>query len=79
MDDVIIPILGMVFVFVVAPLIVMRGMAEHHERKARLGGAMDEESVVAFEHRAQRIEDRMKALEAILDDEVPGWRRKYDD
>jgi hypothetical protein len=31
-----------------------------------------------FERALERMERRMKTLEAILDDEAPGWRRKYE-
>lgn len=49
----------------------------HEERMAR--GAMTDADAERYDVTLAKLEARMKALEAILDDEVPGWRRKYDD
>ena len=49
----------------------------HEERMAR--GAMSEEDAEHYAKSLQRLETRLRTLESILDDEVPGWRRKYDD
>jgi phage shock protein B len=49
----------------------------HEERMARtqMGG----EEVEHWRRTVERLESRMKNLEAILDHEAPGWRRKHDD
>lgn len=46
------------------------------EAKAR---GMNGEEATSYAGAVDRLEARMNALEAILDDEVPGWRRKFDD
>ena len=48
--------------------------AEHMAR-----ASMSDEDSENFRRIVERLEARMKVLETILDDEVPGWRRKYDD
>jgi hypothetical protein len=49
----------------------------HEERMAR--GRISTEDAAQWERTVARLEARMKVLESILDDQVPGWRRKYDD
>jgi len=49
----------------------------HEERMAR--GSISSEDAAQWQRTVERLEARMKALETILDDQVPGWRRKYDD
>jgi len=54
----------------------------HEERMARLKAetqGLGGEEAASYAGAVDRLEARMNALEAILDDEVPGWRRKYDD
>ena len=38
----------------------------------------DETNLGEMRRSAERLEDRLRSLERILDDEVPGWRNKYD-
>jgi phage shock protein B len=49
----------------------------HEERMAR--GSISGEDAAQWQRTVDRLETRMKALEAILDDQAPGWRRKFDD
>lgn len=49
----------------------------HEERMAR--GSISTEDAAHWSSTVERLERRMKTLETILDDQVPGWRRKYDD
>jgi phage shock protein B len=49
----------------------------HEERMAR--GSISPEDAAQWQRTVERLEARMKTLETILDDQVPGWRRKYDD
>lgn len=37
----------------------------------------DERMIADMWRAARRMEDRIEALETILDDEAPGWRRKH--
>ena len=56
------------------------GMVMEERKRARNErAAFSEDDVAGFASAVERLEGRMKVLEAILDDEVPGWRRKYDD
>jgi len=48
------------------------------EMEAKSRGVSGEEAE-NYAAAVDRLETRMNALESILDDEVPGWRRKYDD
>jgi phage shock protein B len=50
---------------------------QHEERMAR--GAMSENDAAHFHRTVEKLERRLNSLETILDHEVPGWRRKYDD
>ena len=38
----------------------------------------DETNMGELRRSAERFEDRIRNLERILDDEVPGWRNRYD-
>ncbi len=49
----------------------------HEERMAR--GSISPDDAAQWSSTVERLERRMKTLETILDDQVPGWRRKYDD
>ena len=39
----------------------------------------DEENIGSLKAEAERLENRLEALESILDDEIPDWRRKSHD
>jgi phage shock protein B len=49
----------------------------HEERMAR--GTVSADDAAQWSRTVERLAARMKVLESILDDEVPGWRRKVDD
>lgn len=78
MEDV--GVLIVIFGFVLA--IIFMGQ-RHSLRKEQIRrGAMHDADAAAvdtaeFRALAERLEDRVRTLEAILDDESPGWRRKY--
>jgi phage shock protein B len=76
-SEVIVPIFAIACVFIIAPLIVSKLIKEHKQGAGRQ--PMSDSEAEVFARTAERLETRMKTLEAILDDEVPGWRRKYDD
>ncbi len=69
--------LGIPIVAIVSHSVTKVLKMRHEERMAR--GAMSGDDAERFHRTVERMEARMKALEAILDDEAPGWRRKYDD
>lgn len=74
-DPILIPILAIVCIFVVAPWMAFR----HEERKRALDAreAMAGEDAEFFHRSLARLEQRLKTLEAILDDEAPGWRKRH--
>jgi phage shock protein B len=76
-DPILIPILAILCVFVITPWMAFR----HEERKRELRAreSMSAEDAEQFHRTVARLEARMKVLESILDDEVPGWRRKLDE
>jgi len=63
---------------VVAPLWIIF----HYATKMKAQKIMkpeDETNIGELRRSAEKIEDRIKSLERILDAEVPGWRTRYDD
>lgn len=75
-DPMAIPVIAIVGGLAVAALgIVTEARAKERKSQARFSDA----DAAGFASAVDRLEWRMKVLEAILDDEVPGWRRKYDD
>lgn len=64
-----------VFMVVVAPIWLIL----HYRAKRRLGEGLAEEEraqLHALINRAEKMQERVSALESILDVEVPGWRSK---
>ena len=75
-DPLWIPIIAIICVFVIAPWLTFR----HEERKRRWKArdAMAGEDAEYFHRSLARLERRVKTLEAILDDEAPGWRKRHE-
>ena len=74
MDDVI-HLLIVIFIFVVV-LVAMDNRAK--AKRARSSG-MDPGDVQALDRaldQARRLEQRIESLERVLDEDMPGWRRK---
>ena len=64
-----------VFLAVPAPLfIVFHFMTKWKQSREISGG--DEKMMEDIWRLSQRLEDRLEALETILDNEVPEWRKK---
>jgi phage shock protein B len=74
-DPVLIPIVAIVCIFVIAPWMAFRHEEKKREWKAK--EAMGGEDAQFFHQSLERLERRMKTLEAILDDEAPGWRKRH--
>ena len=53
--------------------------AEERRSESMARASMSSEEAERFARIVEKLENRLKVLESILDDEVPGWRRKYDD
>ncbi len=74
---------GMVFAFV--PIIVFLAIVApvwifmHYRSKQRTHGALSDEERLELDTlsaHAERMVDRIDTLEAILDSETPGWRKR---
>ena len=71
----IIPILALT---IVAPLaIIFHYITKWKEMK--MGKGTDDGSMAELKEVSTKLDDRVKTLERILDDEVPDWRRKSDE
>ena len=67
-----------VFLVVVAPIWLFL----HYRSKARVDGQLSEterEELEILMSRTERMAERIETLEAILDSEAPGWRRRPGD
>ncbi len=82
MDPLWIPIIAIVGGLSIAAM-QMHHDARRREFKARImeleaRGGLTGQDAEHFAATVDRLEKRLKTLEAILDDEAPGWRRKYE-
>ncbi|HHC72231.1 MAG TPA: envelope stress response membrane protein PspB [Thiotrichales bacterium] len=74
MEDVFLPII-MIFMIFVAPLWLIM----HYYTRLKTSGSLsreDETMLRQLWESSQRMEERIRVLETILDDEVPDWRSK---
>jgi len=68
-------VLGIIALTIVAPIWIV----SHYVTKWRLAKGLSNDEAQTLEdlwQTAQRMENRVKTLEAILDDNVDGWRNK---
>lgn len=72
----VVPIL--LFTIVIPLAIVFHYITKWKKMKLEEGGTSNEE-VASLMRLSDKLEDRVKTLEKILDSEVPDWRRKSDD
>ena len=73
-----ITVIAIVFiVLVIMPSVVMTNINKWREHKSL--SAEDEHMLEDVWRSAKRMERRIASLEAILDAEAPGWRKKEDD
>jgi phage shock protein B len=76
-EEVLIPLFAIVAVFGTPVLIVWIILHySHKNRKERSAAAPGGLSNGELARLAERMEQRIEALEAILDTEAPGWRKK---
>lgn len=66
---------GILFLTIILPLIIVGHYATRWRTSKALTNA-DERMLEEVWENAQKMESRVNALETILDDEVPDWRRK---
>ena len=62
-----------VFLVIVAPLWILMHYRSKQRARSELS-AEERELLDVLTVRAERMADRVETLEAILDDETPGWR-----
>ena len=68
-------VLGILFLVVVAPVWIIFHYLTQWRTSRRLSGD-DEKALGELWQSAQRMEERIAALEKILDSEAPGWRMR---
>jgi phage shock protein B len=68
-------VLGILFLVVVAPVWIIFHYLTQWRTSRRLSGA-DEKALGELWQSARRMEERIEALEKILDSEAPGWRMR---
>lgn len=66
---------GILFLTIILPLIIVGHYVTKWRATKSLSTA-DERMLEELWEDAQRMESRINALETILDDQVPDWRRK---
>ncbi len=66
---------GILFVTIILPLIIIGHYMTRWRSTKSLTNA-DERMLEEVWENAQKMESRVNALETILDDEIPDWRRK---
>jgi phage shock protein B len=64
-----------VFIAVPAPLLILMHFITKWKQSREITGG-DEKMLEDLWMLAQRLEERLEALETILDNETPEWRRK---
>lgn len=71
------PIFIVAILFIGLPAIIFHYVTEWKKMKSL--SAEDEESFKDLRQLSDRLEDRLRVMERILDDEVPDWRSRYYD
>ena len=66
---------GILFLVIILPLIIIGHYATRWRSTKSLTNA-DERMLEEVWKKEQKMESRINALETILDDEIPDWRRK---
>lgn len=68
-------VIGIILVLFVLPLVIVLHYVTKWKSTRGLSGE-DENLLAELWETAQKMESRVNALETILDDEVPDWRRR---
>ena len=68
-------VVGVLFVVLVLPLVIVMHYVTKWKGTRTLSGE-EEQMLEELWESAQRMQSRVNALETILDDEVPDWRRR---
>jgi phage shock protein B len=72
-EDVLVPIVSVVCIFVILPSILLRTLVQW--KKMRSLSGEDENLLDDMNSTAQRLENRVRTIERILDAENPNWRK----
>lgn len=70
-------LIPMLILFVILPWIIFHYITKWKQMKGFT--PEDEASLTDLRNSADRLEDRMRVMERILDDEVPDWRSRHHD
>ena len=70
------PIFVMTILFVILPWIIFHHVTKWKAMKGLT--AEDEASFDDLRRASERLEDRLRSLERILDNEIPDWRSRHD-
>lgn len=70
-------LIPMTILFVILPWIVFHYVTKWKQMKGFT--AEDEASLTDLRNSADRLEDRLRTMERILDDEVPDWRSRHNE
>ncbi len=68
-------VVGVLFVVLVLPLVIVMHYVTKWKSTRTLSGE-EERMLEELWESAQRMQSRVNALETILDDEVPDWRKR---
>ena len=66
-----------VLVLIPAPLFIVLHFITKWKQSREISGG-DEQMLDDLWRQSQRMEERLESLEIILDNEVPEWRKKYE-
>jgi phage shock protein B len=75
MHGILVFVLGIIFLLVVAPIWIVAHYLTRWRRSRRLS-AQDERTLGELYEAARKMEERIVALERVLDAEAPGWRTR---
>ncbi|SEP65035.1 phage shock protein B [Solimonas aquatica] len=74
LTDILVPMTAIIGLFVVLPYLFLRHAAHKRELELKHRPQVADPQLLEL---AQRMEQRIEALEKLLDVEVPGWREKH--
>ncbi len=73
LSDALVPVIAIICLFVVMPALIFHYILQL--RKARSLSEKDEQTIDDMYALAQRLEDRVRTIERIMDADSPGWRQ----
>ncbi len=73
LSEALVPVIAIISLFVVMPALIFHYILQL--RKARSLSEKDEQTIDDMYALAQRLEDRVRTIERIMDADSPGWRQ----